>query len=564
MSKGRKLLVIIPVFLSLVLLLLLPACTSTPTSTSPTASTAPVTSTSPATSTTPAISTSAKPSTSTAVATTVAASTPAKKMVIAIKAFGDNYEMLSSAMSYPNIVTVAANVFERFVNREPSANGIGKVIPGLCESWTISPDGLQIQFTLRKGVKFHSGDPLTTADIQFSYERALKDPFVKGNFTIDHLQIVDDYHFTYFFKTPDVTFIAAELGYPVESKKYYDRVGEAEFVKHPVGTGPYKIVDFKSGEYIDLEAFADYWGGAPAIKQVRFRFVAEDSTRVAMLKTGEADMINQVPYPIVADINKTKGLKTLSTSAGNRTVFIKFQNVNPKTPWYDIRVRQAFALAINRDSIVKDIQYNLVQSYPALGPGDIGYDPQLPHYEFNPTKAKSLLAEAGYSKGLKLTLNYMSGEIYGLKETAEAVAAYLNQAGFIVDLVSWEGPKWAEYNMKASNNPDMDYISMGIAGVANVPDSTSGLYNQYSRKTQYAGYFNQTVNDLAVQSRTVMDDNARADVIKQAWRLIHDDYGYIPLFTAARIYGIKDNMNSIASARGTGQDVIMVNDITVK
>jgi peptide/nickel transport system substrate-binding protein len=491
-------------------------------------------------------------------------STSAKKLIIAVKAAGENYEILSSGMQYPNIIAVSANVIQRYLNREPSAEGIGKVIPGIVESYTVSPDGKEINFTLRKGVKFQSGDPLTTADIQFSFDRARKDPFVKGNFTIDHLEIVDNNSFKIYFKTPDVTFLAAELGYPVESKAYYDRVGETEFVKHPIGTGPYKIVDFKTGEYIDLEAFDGYWGGAPAVKQVRFVFVPEDSTRIAKLKTGEADMITQVPYPMVSDINKTKGLKIISTAAGNRTVFIKFQNVNPKTPWYNIKVRQAFAMAINRESIVKDIEYGLVKSYPALGPGDIGYDPQLQNYEYNPTKAKALLAEAGYPNGLKLTLNYMNGEIYGLKETAEAVTAYLGQAGFIVEPVAWEGPKWAEFNTKASNNGDMDYVSMGIAGVANVPDSTSGLFNQYSRVSQYASYFNQNVNDLAVKSRTLMDDNARADVIKQGWQQIRSDYAYISLFTASRIYGMKDNMNFVPNALGTGQEVVLVKDITVK
>ncbi len=522
MSRQKRVfLSAIPIFLALVMLLLLPACGgSTPTT--------------------------------------------AKKLVVAVKAPVENLEILSSGMQYPNILAVVTNVYEYYLGREPVAAGLGKVVPGLAESWSVSTDGKIMQFTLRKGVKFHSGDPLTTADVQFSFERAKKDAFIGGMYkSLDHLEMVDDYTFKVYFTTADVSFIPG-LGYPVGSKKYYDRVGEAEFVKHPVGTGPYKYVDFKTGQYVELEAFADYWGGAPSVKQVRFVFAPEDSTRVAMLKTGEADMISQVPYPLVLDINKTKGLKTVGTAVGNRTVYMKFQNVNPKTPWYDIRVRQAYAIAINREAIVKDVEYGLVQSYPALGPGDIGYDSGLQHYEYNPKKAKELLVAAGYPNGLDLTLNFMNGEVYGLKETTEAVASYLNQAGFKVKLVAWDPPKWAEYNTKASNNPDMDYVSLGIAGIANVLDSTSGLINQYSTVTSFAGYFNKTVNDLAVQSRATVDDSARAEIIKKAWSLIRADYAYVPLFTATRLYGMKNNVDFIPSARGTGQEAILIRDVKVK
>ncbi|MGA2671136.1 MAG: ABC transporter substrate-binding protein [Dehalococcoidia bacterium] len=540
----RKNGVFLSVILILVLLLFLPAC----------AKPAPAPTLAPVPATTP---TTTKPA-------PTPTPTPAKKLVVAIKQTGENFEILSAGTAYPDIVSVVSNVFEFYLDREPSKAGLGKVIPGLCESWTVSPDGLMMQFNLRKGVKFHSGDPLTTADIQFSYDRALKDATFKGMYkTIDHLEIVNDYTFKFYFKSPDVSFIPG-LGYPVESKTYYDRVGEAEFVKHPVGTGPYKIVDFKTGEYVDLEAFADYWGGAPAIKQVRFRFASEDSTRVAMLKTGEADVITQVPYPLVSDLQKTKGLKTVGTDAGNRTAYIKFQNVNPKTFWYDIRVRQAFAMSINLQAIVNDIELGLVTCYPALSPVDIGYDPQLKHYEYNPEKAKTLLAQAGYPNGLDLTLNYMIGEYYGLKETADAVSSYLNAVGIRAKIVAWEGPKWAEYNAKAKNNPDMDYVSMGIGGIAGVPDSTSGLYNQYSSVSAYASYFNKEVNDLAVLSRATMDDNARAEILKKAWSLIRADYAYIPLYTMSRIYGMKDNLDFTPTARGVGLDIVLIKDIKIK
>jgi peptide/nickel transport system substrate-binding protein len=281
-----------------------------------------------------------------------------------------------------------------------------------------------------------------------------------------------------------------------------------------------------------------------------------------MLKTGEADMITQVPYPMYSDINNTKGLKTLADSISNRTLFIKFQHVNTKTPWNDLRVRQAFAMAINLDAINKDLLYGLVKCYPVLGPGEVGYDPDLKNYEYNPTKAKALLAEAGYANGLDITYNYM-GDVYGVKESAEAVGSYLNQVGFRTKIVGWEPPKWAEYNAKASNNPEMDYISQGVGNIAGTTDSVQGLVANYTMGRIYSCYFNPEVDALTWQAKATMDDNARAALIKKAYGIIRADYEYIPLFTSARIWGMKDNLDYDPTAL-MAYELLLVKNIKIK
>jgi peptide/nickel transport system substrate-binding protein len=514
-------------------------------------------STSPSSPATAAASTTA-PATSSKPATTSATTKP---LVIAIKQLGENFDILSAGSFYPNISNIINNVNEKLLAQEPNPSGTGKMIPGLAETWTISPDGKVIQFTLRKGVKFHSGDPLTTADVVFSFNRWMQQPSNKTSYsTVDRIEVVDDYNFKVYFKSPDYTFMLL-LGFPIGSKAYFDRVGEQEFVLHPVGTGPYKFVTLKAGEYVDLETFDGYWGQKPAIKQVRFRFVAEDSTRVAMLKTGEADFTTQVPYPLIADIQKTKGLKTVIGPAGGRTVFIKYQNVNPKTPWYDKRVRQAIAIAINREAIVKDVMSGYVVSYPGMGPGDVGYDPDLKHYEFNPTKAKALLAEAGYSSGFDMDINWMGGEITGVKETAEAVASYLNAVGIRAKLVGWEAPKWAEYNMKASGKPDMDFVNMGIGSYVSYPDS---LFKSWTKDGVYSSYFSDELTNMIYQARASLDDTTRGELIKKIVRYIRDDYAWIPLWTGCRIFGMKDNMDFTETLLNPFTENVLVKDIKVK
>ena len=164
--------------------------------------------------------------------------------------------------SYP----ISNNIFERAVDLTTD----GKFVPGIA-SWEVSADGKEFLFTIRKGVKFHSGDPLTAADFKFSHERAMAKSatykrYLRG---FDHLEVIDDYHVKYVFKSPEVLFIPIRLVQLV-SKSYFDRVGEEEFVNHPVGTGPYKFVAWNRGEYIDLERNEEYWGEKPQVKKALF------------------------------------------------------------------------------------------------------------------------------------------------------------------------------------------------------------------------------------------------------------------------------------------------------
>ena len=521
----------------------------------------------PATTQSPTQSSSSAPATSKAP-TQAAAASPAQKLVIAIKQNGEDFEILSlphNCRKPPQSTQISTTGYG---TESPILKAWNR-IPGLCESWNISPDGKTLQCTLRKNVKFQSGDPLTTADVIFSLNRINattgNNLFYNWVANIDHISVADDYNFTIYFKTPDEDFIPWR-GIPIGSKTYYDRVGEQEFVKHPVGTGPYKIVDAQTGQSVTLEAFNDYWGGAPAIKQVQFRYVTEDTTRLAMLKTGEADIITQVPLPMLADIQKTKGLKTLTGDpSSGRAIRLKLQNLNPKTPWSDIRVRQAMVMAINQESIVNDIMYGMVKSWPACAPGEIGYDATVQNYPYDPAKAKSLLAEAGYANGFDMDLNWMDTGLYGMKETVAALASYLNAVGIRAKPVQWDAPKWAEYNMSAVGNPDKDYALIGAGNFAATPDILTGIHDQYSSMGAITCYFNKDLDALVKQGQATVDDNARGELIKKCFQILKDNYVYIPLYNTLPIFGMKDNID-YAGGRAVGKsyESLCVKDLTSK
>ena len=210
---------------------------------------------------------------------------------------------------------------------------------------------------------------------------------------MDRLEVIDDYRFKVYFKMPDVTFIPNRAGAVlISSKGYYDRVGEDQFVKKPVGTGPYKFLRHVPGEYVDIERFEDYWGVKPSVQEARFHFVPESTTKVAMLKEGEVDIINTCPYPLVGDIEKSSGLKTVKLAGNHPTPSVAFSTRNLKTPWHDRRVRLAMACAIDRNAIIKNVLYGIPNNYAFFAPYEIGYDPDLKPYPYDPKKAKELLA----------------------------------------------------------------------------------------------------------------------------------------------------------------------------
>ncbi len=273
----------------------------------------------------------------------------------------------------------------------------------LAERFTIAADAKSATFTLRKGLKFHNGDPVTPQDVKFSYENyrgAKADVFKKRT---ERVEIVDDRTIRFVFKEPfldfPILFGTANVTAPgwVVPEKYYKQVGPDGFKQKPIGAGPYKLVRHEPGVKVEMEAFDGYYRPVHT-KQLVMTSVPEPATRVAMLERGEADIIYNVPGELINKVQKLPGVTLAPVLSGSWFVeFPGFQN--PKNPFHDKRVREAVSLAIDRRGLNQAESGGLGKVSGNWINNDVQYAIEAPEIERNVEKAKQLLREAGYPNG---------------------------------------------------------------------------------------------------------------------------------------------------------------------
>jgi peptide/nickel transport system substrate-binding protein len=275
--------------------------------------------------------------------------------------------------------------------------------PSLAESWSMSKDGLSAEFTLRPGIKFHNGDPITSDDVKFSFERyrggaarILKD-------TVKGIQILAPNRLRFVLKEPWPDFPAfygtfvSSAGWVVP-RKYVERVGEEGFRKAPIGAGPYKFVSFNPGVELVLEAFEGYWRKTPSIKRLVFRSLPDETTRAAALKSGEVDVAFLLSGPTGEDIRRTPGLRHVAPLLG--IFWLDFPDQwDPKSPWADRRVRRAASLAIDRQGLSQAETLGFSRPTGSIVPRDFEFALPIEAPGYDPKRARQLLAEAGHPNG---------------------------------------------------------------------------------------------------------------------------------------------------------------------
>jgi peptide/nickel transport system substrate-binding protein len=450
----------------------------------------------------------------------------------------------TQATNPPIVQACLINVFETLMPQDTAGNPrVGAA------SWEVSPDGTLVTYRIKPGIKFHNGDELGADDLIFSHERSrAKNPsYARYLRTFDRIEKVDGRTVRFHFKQPSISFLTS-LGPSLVSKAYFDKVGEQSFVRNPVGIGPYKFTAYNAGVSLDMEAFPDYYGDKPAIKAARFRFVGEATTRVAMLKTGEADVIMDTPTTEVAPLARA-GFRNVTTLV-HPSVSIQFSLVNKTVPWADLRVRRALAEAVDCDGIVKQLFNGVPQRWPRLAPDELGYDPTLKNYPYDPADAKKLLAEAGYPNGFEMPLYYLTGSYAGLKETAEAVVLFFRAVGVKATAMPVDAPTYVQTVRKAKGDPTFKFVAVSPMPMAHFADPADTLSFALYGKSPFSVYGNPEADPLIEKAGASVDPEERAKYVRAAFKIIHADIPSFTIWNQIEVYSMKKSLDFTPTKKG--------------
>ncbi len=409
--------------------------------------------------------------------------------------------------------------------------------PMLAASWE-AIDGNTMRFHLRSDVKFHNGSALTAHDVKFTLDR-IKDTEIAspvGGFyhAVYGADVIDDYTVDVSGKAYGIL-PAMNVFMPVD-KETFEKVGAEAYNLNPVGTGPYHFVEWELDDHITLRVNSDYWGDVPKISQVIFRFVSDRATKVLMLQSGEADIIDEVPPDMIAGLEKNPNV-TIRTVPSHRTNFVTINTF--REPFDDVRVRKAMAHAINWQEIIDKLYAGLGYRQAALTPKIIEhYDPNLEPYEYDPEKARQLLTEAGYPNGFTVDDPFKTsvGWLPIDNIASEVVVANLSAVGIKMGL--WMAEE-TSYNDKWLNKD----VTLGFMSCGNQMFAADFCYNAHFHPNFRGFYFNhpQLTRMLDDFSATV-DPEKQKDAMNEIQKFVHDNVGYIPGFVGHFIYGVNANL----------------------
>jgi len=415
---------------------------------------------------------------------------------------------------------------------KPMPGGVST--PSLAESWSMSKDGLVYEFALRKGPKFHNGDPVTAEDVRFSFERYRGAAAKLLKEKVREVQVVDAARVRFHLKEPWPDFMtfygtsASGAGWIVP-KKYVERVGDEGFKKAPIGAGPYRFVSFTPGVELVAEAVDGYWRKTPSVKRIVLKVMPEDTTRAAALKKGDVDIVFQLMGPVVEDVRRTPSLRIVSA----RTYGVVWLDLpdqwDPKSPWHDRRVRQAASLAIDRQAVSQAESLGLSRPTGSIIPRAFEFALALEPPAYDPGKAKQLLTEAGYPNG------FDAGDFYPyppFTSMGEALAGYLSAIGIRSRIRTMERAAfftaWRERKLKG--------VIMVLNGTGG--NAATRIEAFATRAGFYAGGAIPEVEDLFQRQAREMDRAKREALLHQIQRLLHDRIVHAPVCEIGPITGI--------------------------
>ena len=395
--------------------------------------------------------------------------------------------------------------------------------PSLAESWTEGPHHLSFEFKLRKGLKFHNGDPFTAEDVKFSFERAQG---VELHQKVKEVVIVDPYTAQFILHEPWPDFmayygrLASSAGW-ITPKKYIEKVGPDGFLKHPIGLGPYKFVSQTPGIELVMEANEDYWRKMPSVKRLVFKSVPEATTRLAMLQRGEVDVAYLLEGQFGESIQNDPKLKLVFSGGVGTNLLDFFAMWDPKSPWHDQRVRKPVSLALDRETLNEAANLGASRPTGNIVFPNMQYAMKIEPDPYDPGQAKKLLAEAGYPNGFDAADMYAVPPYFA---TAEAIGGYLGAIGIKTRLRTMERAAYFSALM-SKKLKGVCFCSDAVYGNAStrmaVIVPTDGIY-------AYGGW--PDVDELFKRQLSETDSEKREEMLHEIQKIVHDRTRFAPIW----------------------------------
>jgi len=434
-----------------------------------------------------------------------------------------------------NSTRVIKRMFEGLTTQEL---GTYRIIPGLAQKWDISKDGLLYTFQLRPNVKFHDGTPLTADAVKFCFERQMNDqspfyatgtyPYVKGFLgNVAGIEVVNPLTVQIRLKSPLTPFLQylAHHSLYVYSPEALKKWGK-DMVKHPVGTGPFKLETWEPGVKVVLTRNDEYWGGPPKIRQAIYVPIIEAQARLSAIKTGEVDITMDVPPDSLEGLRSDPNI-TVAESNSSAAWYVTLNTRHPILK--DKRVRQALNYAVDKDAIIRDIlKGTAIVSHSPLSPVYGAYhEDKVWTYPYDLAKAKALLKDAGYANGFEITF-FVPESGSGMQspvEMATVIQANLAQVGVRAKIQTME---WGAYLKKYLDGPDMAEMSWNPS----IGDPDHMMYmllssDRFPPAFNAGFYQNARVDDLLRRGRTTIDDKERVPLYREAQKLVTEDAPWI-------------------------------------
>lgn len=439
-------------------------------------------------------------------------------------------------------LSIDLNVFDQLVRVH--GNGLA---PDLASSWQVKNGGKTILFHLRHNAKFYDGTPVTASDVKFSFDHVERKGAV-NTWTLPGMKsttVIDRYTFQVTLKKPSAAFMQALTlwGASILSEKAFKKEGAAKFATHPVGSGPFYVSKWVRGQYVQLKRNPYYWqkdacGHAyPYLDSIKLVLVPDDNTRTVELQGGTLDAILNVPLNSVDTLSKTKGVKGITSPAGNFSYYSLNQSF---APFRDRKIVQAMNYALDRNAIVKAVLH---------GHGVPLMSPVAPHtlfhtdkygYAYNLAKAKQLMAASKYPKGFKVKLLTIAGDSIG---SALAVVMQSEFKEIGIDMSIQPLDATTQFSTWSKGDYQMAYA----AGTPQTLDPDSNMQfccvSWGGANSNFTGWKDTQVDNVFAKTQTALDPKKRAAYYDQFQKLVMERAPLIWLVGAENSYGLRDNVH---------------------